>query len=435
MGKSPPERPPGRKRPPPVIDLDATEVARGPIEAQASAAPEPTPEAVFQTPPPEPPSEPPQAEPDPEPSDRPRVAWLPPDFAARVASSISWPLIGAGAAGAGGVLLVLLLLWATGFGSSRPDETSALTPRLAAIETQLRELAARPAPQGVDPKAVDALSARLGLVESAVSAPRPAPATDPAIASRLAGTETAVRSLNDGVAALSKRSEEFVQRADDLIKRTDESAKRTDGLTAALRESRDRMDALSSAMTALQSTTRAAAAGSDRAVRFTVAAAALRTAVERGEPFAAELATAKALAHDPGAVAALEPFAASGVPSNAGLARELATLIQPMLRTVRNTSRDGGILDRLQANAEKLVRIRRVGEALPGDDPTAVIARIEAKAAQADVAGALAELGKLPPDVRAPAQAWIAKAQMRGKAIEASRQLADGAFAGLNATP
>jgi hypothetical protein len=433
------KRPPGRKRPPHTIDLDATEVSRGPVDPDLQGAPvtepspAPSPEAAFQTPPPEPPNEPPHVEPEPAPANRPGMTWLPPNFAARV----PWPLIGAAAAGAGGVVLLLLLFWGLGVGSSGHDEASTLTPRLASIETQLRELAARPAPQGIDPKAIDTLSTRLAKVESAVTAPRPAasPSADPAIASRLAGTEAIVKSLNDNVAALSKRSEDFVNRADDLIKRSDQSAKRADELTAALRASSGRMDALAASMTELQSSTRAATAGSDRAVRLTVAAAALRTAVERGEPFATELATVKGLAKDASTVAALEPFAASGVPSNAALAHELSALIQPMLNAVSVVPRDGNILNRLQANAEKLVRIRRVGEVPAGDDPTSTIARIEAKAAQADVAGALAELGKLPPNVRAPAQGWIAKAQLRGKAVEASRQLADGAFAGLNATP
>ena len=44
-----------------------------------------------------------------------------------------------------------------------------------------------------------------------------------------------------------------------------------------------------------------------------MAAAMLRAAVERGEPFTAELAAAKALAADPAALAPLEAFAASDI--------------------------------------------------------------------------------------------------------------------------
>ena len=66
-----------------------------------------------------------------------------------------------------------------------------------------------------------------------------------------------------------------------------------------------------------------------------------------------------------------------------------------------------------------------------GSDPAAVVARIEVKAREADIAGALAELAALPPALRAPAQAWIGKAQARTAALAASRRLAADALAGL----
>jgi hypothetical protein len=76
------------------------------------------------------------------------------------------------------------------------------------------------------------------------------------------------------------------------------------------------------------------------------------------------------------------------------------------------------------------VRIRPLDE-VAGSDPAAIVARVEFKAMHADLAGALAELAALPEGVRAPAQAWIGKAQARAAAIEASRKLAADALAGL----
>ncbi len=105
-----------------------------------------------------------------------------------------------------------------------------------------------------------------------------------------------------------------------------------------------------------------------------------------------------------------------------------------MQRAAGTATRDGGILDRLQANAEKLVRIRPI-EGVPGEDANAILSRIEVKAAHGDIAGALAELAKLPPSVRAPALAWIAKAEARGKAVDASRRLAAEALAALKTNP
>ena len=175
---------------------------------------------------------------------------------------------------------------------------------------------------------------------------------------------------------------------------------------------------------------RSAAASQDQAVRLAVAAAALTTAVERGEPFAAELAAVKALAPAPELLAALDGFAASGVPAPAALARELAALVPALNAAAGAPPRNGGLLDRLAANAEKLVRIRPLEDA-PGSDPAAIVARIEVKAARADLAGALAELSQLPANVRAPAEPWIKQAQARAAAVAASRRVAADALAGL----
>src|SRR5262249_2141033 len=142
----------------------------------------------------------------------------------------------------------------------------------------------------------------------------------------------------------------------------------------------------------------AAAASGDKALRLAFAASALKAAVERGEPFAPELATAKALGADPATLAPLEPFAASGVPRAGMLARELRELA-PMLRPRTAAPREN-FLQRLQVNAEKLVRVRPVDEAAGAESSGG--ARIDALAAQGDLAGALAELVKLPPAERAP---------------------------------
>ena len=75
------------------------------------------------------------------------------------------------------------------------------------------------------------------------------------------------------------------------------------------------------------------------------------------------------------------------------------------------------------------MRIRPVGEC-----PATTATRsspASSSAPRSNVAGALAELAKLPPEARAPVQAWIAKAEARNKAIEASRRLAADAVAAL----
>lgn len=176
---------------------------------------------------------------------------------------------------------------------------------------------------------------------------------------------------------------------------------------------------------------RTASAADDRKSRVAVVASVLLGAVERGAPFTAELAAAKALAPDANGLAPLETFAATGVPTATALSRELSAVIPAMLKvTDGEAQRDGGFLEKLQANAERLVRIRPVGEA-SGDRPVNVIARIETKAGASDIAGALEELSKLPAQVRTPAESWIKKANMRSAALATARQFSIGALAAI----
>ncbi len=306
-----------------------------------------------------------------------------------------------------------------------------LAARLAAVEVQLQELAARPSPNG-NPK-VDDLSARVGQAEAALARP---PAADPALATRLAGAETAAKSLTDNLAALNRRIDEVATAAREARGRADAAAGQNADQSAIVASEQRELEALAGRIAALEQAAKAMegelakrTSPADRAARLALAAAALQAVVERGEPFAAELAAAKPLAGDPGRLAPLEPFARTGVPSVAALSRELQGLIPSLLPTGAGKPQ-GGFLDRLQTNAERLVRIRPVGEAA-GNDPAAMVARIESRAAQGDLAGAIAELRKLPAELRAPAEDWIRKAEGRIAAVETSRRFAAEAMEAL----
>jgi hypothetical protein len=358
------------------------------------------------------------------------ITWLP--------SGTRWSSIGAGAVGAVGVLLVLALLWSFGLVGGR---TTALADRLAAIETQLRELTARPVPAANNSRAIDELITRLTRVEGTAFAP-PSPLSDPALANRLASAENATKTFADDIGSLNRRTDDFANAVRDLRNRADTMAASLIELQNALRAiapaiDKNEIETLTNRIAALERAAgsleselgKRATIASDRAIRLAFATAALRAAVERGEPFAGELAAARPLALD-AALAPLESFAATGVPSNAALARELTALVPALRRAAEAVPAESGFLDRLKSSAQRLVRIRPADE-IPGDEPAAIVARIEVKAAHADVAGALADLAKLPPPVRLPAQPWIDKAQARIAAIDMSRQIAADAISAL----
>ncbi len=126
----------------------------------------------------------------------------------------------------------------------------------------------------------------------------------------------------------------------------------------------------------------------------------------------------------------LDDFAASGVPSAAGLSRELLALVPKLSPPAQENATTGtGIVDRLQAGAAKLVRIERTD--VVGNDRSAVVARVTAAALRNDFSEARRELNTLAPGDRAAAQAWLDKANERDAALSASRHFATEAMAAL----
>lgn len=398
------------KRAAPTIDLTATEVK------PAAAAGEPAAEPAQAAPPP------PAQEPPPADSDVPPGGFF------------SGPTLAAGAAGAAIVTLVLFALWLTGWVPIRYAGSTATRARVTALEMELHDLKNRPA-GAVDSKSSDALSQRVGKIEDALAR---LPAGEANVSERLAAADNAMQALGVALAALNKRSDDIAATAAQARERAEAAEKAVTDLRSSVQDvaksaatgmSPVELDALQKRIAALEQSAKSArddiakTAATDTAVRLALSAAALRDAAASGAPFAAEFAQAQSLGADDKVLAPLSPFATTGVPTRAALAEALRTLVPALLKASGAQAPAGGFLERLQANAGKLVRIRPV-DAPAGDDASALLARIEIAAANADIAAALADLGKLTDAARAPAQDWIKQARTSQAALAAARQFA-----------
>jgi hypothetical protein len=447
--KNDPKQPAGaaasRQKRPNTIDLTATEIKPEPsasAEPVAKSEPEPVkqPEPVTAAPRP-PRAETAQAAPqnssrtaDPASQrDNPRAT---PD---RASSGWPWPVIGIAVAAA--VIFFVVGLGAGQWLSGRAVQPSALvpTPVAATLPSELQALIDKLEAQlGALPKEDPQLPARLAKLEAQLHAPR---ADDQQLIARIAGAEAAVKTLADLTASREKRSDDIAavaREARDRASNAVTAAEAAQKSQAASPEARADLDALTTRIAALEQSAQSSQAelarrltADDAKGRFAITAIALRDAVDSGLPFTAELAAVKSLSGDAAAFAPLESFASSGVPSTEALGRELAGLMPALWKVARKDEpQTGTFLQRLQANAERIVRIRPAGEAA-GDDPASIKARIEGRAGNADIRGALAELAKLPPDARAPANAWIKKAEARNAAIAAARAMSQTALGAL----
>ena len=98
------------------------------------------------------------------------------------------------------------------------------------------------------------------------------------------------------------------------------------------------------------------------------------------------------------------------------------------MSAARRAPRGDTFVERLQARVSQLIRIRPIGDAA-GDDAATVLGRVEPKAARGDVDGVLADLQRLPAEMRAPANDWIARAKARQAALAAARSFDANAVA------
>jgi len=361
-----------------------------------------------------------------------------------------WAIIGSLAAVVLAAAAGLWIYYAPGGGQS----TDALSARVASLEAQHRDdaarLAAGVATADAQRAAVTGLTARLAKLEAVAATALGGAPADVSVTNRLTALEAAVKPMavrlddidrqirdNAPVAGVAGETGENKRPGAD---ETAQSVQRVaieglearvavlEGLEATLKSAQERADK-SVALAAA-----AAATEAEKPLRATVMAVALRAAVERAYPFTTELAAARTQGLDVAALAALQPFAAGGVPSPNELFRELSGLMPQLTRVSLPVGHDGNYLERLQAGAERLVRIRPVGD-VPGDDVSTVIGRIEFKMARQDVAGVVEDIEKLPGPARELAQPWQKKALAREAAINAARQLATAAFAQLGEAP
>jgi hypothetical protein len=362
-----------------------------------------------------------------------------------------------------GAVAMLVIVAALRFTGVIPSREAAAPPLPAAPETSA---AIHAAPSN------DAISARLERLERAIQTQR----TQPAPGSGTAA-EAQTKALSDSVAALSRRlddiaatsqsaaktadaaqaaaeaaksasanaSQSATQAANDAVsKAASEAASQAASQVATqtasqANEQKSDLDALTNRVAALESAVKAlsenaghpAEGANDQAARWTIATEALRAAVERGAPYQAELAAVQSLGVTQDAAAPLAPFAATGVPTPAALAHDLAALTPELRRASEPSSGGSTFLGRLEAHAQHLVSITPV-DAPAGNEPSAVMARIDVDAEHADIAAALTDIAALPETAKPLAADWVAKAKAREAAIAASRKIAAAALAALS---
>jgi hypothetical protein len=271
-------------------------------------------------------------------------------------------LLGAGSLQYGGYLPAL--------GPERTSDTSAVTAlsnEIEALKTRLSESTA------ASPVDLQPIETRIAALETAAGSSTGAAGAAPEAVTKL---ESDVTRLTTELTALRE-----------AVARTTEAVSSTESqLSERIAAAEQKLDE----------------PRSDIEMARAVAASALKTAIDRGGPYLAELEAFASIVPDDPSVAGLREHAAIGVPSRSDLVRDFQKTADSVLDAVHQPEGDQGIFTRLMSSAASAIRVRPVGT-VEGDSPEAIVARIETKLQNGDFKGAQIEWQTLPETGQAAA--------------------------------
>ena len=235
-----------------------------------------------------------------------------------------------------------------------------------------------------------------------------------ALGDKVKQIETAVAALGQagGPVDLAPLNEKLSS-LDALVKSAGEAAKAQEGRLAALEQS------------VTQLSGRVESQASQPKIAMAIAASALKSALDRGAPFAAELETFAAISPDAPQIAALRPYAEKGVPTRTEIAGEADAAANAMVAAATPVDENAGFFQNLLSSAESLVKVRPIG-AVEGAGAPETVARMEVAVNQGDYAKALSEYATLPDAVKAAGADFAGKLKAR---IEVETQV-DALIAG-----
>lgn len=292
------------------------------------------------------------------------------------------------------------------------SEIDALRTTVASLEQAVADGGAGPDMAQFDQRIAE-FSSRIDALEAEIAA-RP-----DAGAGEQAGEESA---LDERIAALEAQVGELAgvgSAGEEASRRLDDLAQELGALRAATGE---RLDGIDAALAAIDERLGEQVEAGNTAL--VIAASALKAAIDRGDPFAAELDTFASLAPDTPQIAELRAYAAEGVPTRASIADGIGAAANAMVEAGREVDPQAGFFDRLWASAQDLVTVRPIGM-VEGEDVPQVAARLDAAVQAGDYERAIAEFGTLPDAARAAGEAFMARVQAR----HAADRLVDQALA------
>lgn len=262
-------------------------------------------------------------------------------------------------------------------------------------------------------------------------------ATDPALEPRLAALDAGLRETRAALAALpvggsdpvlEQRLAALETRLADLeLRPASADGAPAAGFGAELAALKTEVEAQKAALAAgIEAATEAARAqlveaeALAEAARVTAALGQVQTALDSGAAFAPALADLASAGQT--VPAALRDAAENGVPTLLALQEAFPeaarAALDAALRAEMGAEKGGGMAERMVSFLRTQTGARSLTPR-EGDDPDAVLSRVEAALRAGDLAGALAQAAVLPPEGQEALAGWAALAERRMQATQA----------------
>lgn len=249
----------------------------------------------------------------------------------------------------------------------RIDELSG---SLEGLKSDLETLRATLESGGGETPGIAAFGQRIDEIEAAIAALRQG--ADGVGQAELEGLERRTAAVEAGITELRDSMRQAIEVSGGATSRIAAIETRLEELAARVDEQADRPD-----------------------MAAAIAASSLRSAIDRGSPFTAELDTYVAISPASEAAKELREYAVQGVATRASIALAAEQAAIAMIDAAEPPSSEGGFFARLWESAQSLVKVRPIGD-VAGSDVPAIVARIEAAIGTGDYGRAAAEYDTLP---------------------------------------
>ncbi|CAB4325646.1 COG4223 family protein [Brucella sp. 191011898] len=310
-------------------------------------------------------------------------------------------------AGVAGGVIALGGMFALQWGNVIPSPGARVTAgQLAHMEQQIADLRSNPAPAPLD----DAGKAEFARLQKNVEA---AEIKAEAVAGTLSELQKQVEALpttsENGAAAGDITS--LSERLDALETKLSETRSQADEASAGVSGNSGTISSLESKLTSLQEKMSETARQPDAAAL--IAANALKTAIDRGGSFKAELDTYVSVAPQDASVEGLRAYADKGVPTIADLNAWFGAVANRIVATENKLPADASLWDQLLASAKGLVSVRPVAGNVSGTGVGPTTARMEAALQAGDLDRAIGEWEQLPADAKAVSEEFVSQMKAR----------------------